>query len=74
MDTSQSNIDISNINSNIIQNITEKCCILTENCSLKNTIQLQSDEIGKIIQERNEFKNLYENLLSEVNREINRWQ
>jgi hypothetical protein len=58
MDTS--NMDTSNI-------IVQKCCILNENYTLKNTIQQQSTEIGKLIQERDEYKILYEELLLYIN-------
>lgn len=40
-----------------------KCCLLQENICLKTTISLQSQEIGKLITERDEYKLLYENLL-----------
>jgi hypothetical protein len=63
MDTS--NMDTSNMDTSNI--IVQKCCILKENISLKNTIQQQSNEIGKIIQERDEYKILYEELLLFMN-------
>ena len=56
MDTS--NIDTSNM-------IYNKCCILQDNICLKNTISLQSQEIGKLITERDEYKSLCEKLLLE---------
>ena len=65
-----SNIDTSNIvpilvdTSNIPTEIKEKCCISNENCILKNTIQLQTAEIGRMIEERNVYKKLYEDLLN----------
>lgn len=57
-----SNIDTSNIPTEIQQ----KCCISNENCILKNTIQLQTAEIGKLLQERDQYKVLYEDLLNLV--------
>lgn len=44
----------------------KKCCILNENCELKNTIELQTAEIGKLIDERNQYKKLYEDLLNMI--------
>ena len=52
------NVDTSNMMYN-------KCCILQDNICLKNTISLQSQEIGKLITERDEYKSLCEKLLLE---------
>ena len=63
-----SNLDTSNLvqinSSNISVELQHKCCIQAENNLLRNTIQCQTAEIGKIIQERDAYKVLYEDLLN----------
>lgn len=56
-----SNIDTSNII--LDAEIQELCCMMNEMCSNRTTIQMQCNEIGKLIQEKNEYKTKYENLL-----------
>jgi hypothetical protein len=59
-DTSNISIDMTTLP----LEIHEKCCISNENRVLKNTIELQTAEIGKLIDERNNYKKLYEDLLN----------
>ena len=47
-------------------NIEMLCCISQDNKMLKNIIEQQSNEIGKLIREKNEIKEQYEILINYV--------
>lgn len=56
-------------------NIQELCCISRDNCNLKSTIIQQSNEIGKLLEEKRVIQDQYEKLLQLIDSiDINKQQ
>ena len=47
-------------------NIETLCCISRDNCNLRTTIEAQSNEIGRLLEQKRVLQEQYENLLMTI--------